>query len=61
MLLAGTEFASWRRKRRRRKDAVVEDDDDFPLEVDDRGEVVDVILDRPHVHNAFSRAMRVSV
>ncbi|HEY1739702.1 MAG TPA: enoyl-CoA hydratase/isomerase family protein, partial [Acidimicrobiia bacterium] len=58
MLLAGPEFRDWRRRHRRRKRSSEEPDDDFPIEVDDQGDVVEIVLNRPHVHNAYSAAMR---
>jgi enoyl-CoA hydratase/carnithine racemase len=58
MLLAGPEFAAWRRRRRKKASDAPATERDFPLAVDDRGDVVDVILDRPHVHNAYNAAMR---
>jgi len=56
MLLAGPEFASWRSSHPRARDP--EQERDFPLVVDDRGDVVDIVLDRPHLHNAYNAAMR---
>jgi enoyl-CoA hydratase/carnithine racemase len=56
MLLAGPEFASWRRSHPRARRP--EQERDFPLVVDDRGDVVDIALDRPHLHNAYNAAMR---
>jgi enoyl-CoA hydratase/carnithine racemase len=58
MLLAGPEFRDWRRRHRRHKRAGDELDDDFPVEVDDQGDLVDIVLNRPRVHNAYNAAMR---
>ena len=53
-LQAGPEFAAWRAARRRR-DRPPEGD---PVAVERDGDVLTITLDRPHVRNALSTAMR---
>ena len=56
MLLAGPEFRHWLDSSRR-PSAVNTDDADVVL-AENRGGVLHVTLNRPHVHNAFNAAMR---
>jgi hypothetical protein len=56
MLLAGREFAAWRRDHPTRLAAHRRDDP--PLRLHRHGATLDVTLDRPHVRNAWSTAMR---
>jgi enoyl-CoA hydratase/carnithine racemase len=54
-LQAGPEFAAWRASRTpRRRDAAEGD----PVRVERDGDVLTITLDRPHVRNALSTAMR---
>src|SRR6476469_7576217 len=50
------DFAAWRAPASPRRAAAR--DDDFPIVVDDHGDVVDIVFNRPHVHNAYNAAMR---
>jgi enoyl-CoA hydratase/carnithine racemase len=54
MLQAGPEFARWRADRPKRALAP----EDHVLDVERTGDVLRITFDRPHRHNAFSRAMR---
>jgi hypothetical protein len=54
-LQAGPEFAAWRGSRPRRRRPANEGD---PVAVGRDGDVLDVVLDRPHVRNALDTAMR---
>lgn len=53
-LLAGPDFLAWRRKHPRRATAPVAE----PVALSRSGDVLDVRLDTPQRHNAFSAAMR---
>src|SRR5206468_376655 len=55
MLLAGPEFGTWLEAR---GPMAHKPDPDDPVLVDRQGDILHVILNRPHVHNAYSAALR---
>lgn len=56
LLLGGPAFAAWRAQVGGRRPTATEDG--APLRVSRRDDVLSLVLDRPHVHNAFSATMR---
>jgi hypothetical protein len=55
MLQHGETFRAWSR---RRPAPVPRTEDRAPVVLERRGEELDIVLDRPHLHNAFNAAMR---
>jgi enoyl-CoA hydratase/carnithine racemase len=55
MLLAGPEFEAWLAAR---GPMARKPDPDDPVLLDRRGDILHVVLNRPHVHNAYSAALR---
>ncbi len=55
MLLAGPEFTTWHKQQARDTSPIDERD---PVILEDHGDCFDVVLNRPHLHNAYNAAMR---
>ncbi len=58
VLQSGPEFAAWRERRSRRARPT---EADLPVKVHREDDVLRIVLDRPHLHNALDRFMRDSL